>query len=135
MYPLPLFIREVSRKYPPYWIVGTVIRMIPDINLASRVISSLCGQDWRRIGDTSLLDENWSALVAESHDYRDFDLPTVQQPKVSLQHLVVESPWTQISPERVGEGLGEAPRRLPLPSSTAGQLAELLRTSEHQPAI
>ena len=38
MYPLPLFSREVSRKYPPYWIVGTVMRMIPDINLASRVI-------------------------------------------------------------------------------------------------
>src|SRR5215469_9144454 len=41
MYPLPLFIREVSRKYPPYWIVGTVMRMIPDISLASRVINFL----------------------------------------------------------------------------------------------
>src|SRR5690348_12503979 len=40
MYPLFLLMSEVNRKYPPYRIVGTVIRMIPDISLASRVIDS-----------------------------------------------------------------------------------------------
>jgi len=32
--------RSASWKYPPYWIVGTMMRMIPDINLAAGDINS-----------------------------------------------------------------------------------------------
>src|ERR1700724_3641240 len=40
--------KEVSRKYPPYWIVGTVMRMMPHIILASRVIDfSFLLAKWR----------------------------------------------------------------------------------------